>query len=35
MPVAWIWQVDEGRFVRGEVFPNPSAAEERFTQLTV
>jgi ketosteroid isomerase-like protein len=35
MPAAWIWCVHEGRFVRGEVFPNPSAAEERFSQLTV
>ena len=35
MPAAWIWEVREGRFVRGEVFPSPSAAEERFSQLTV
>jgi ketosteroid isomerase-like protein len=35
MPVAWIWQVSDGRFVRGEVFPNPSAAEERFARLNV
>lgn len=35
MPAAWIWGVHDGLFVRGEVFPNPSAAEERFTQLTV
>ena len=35
MPAAWIWGVRDGRFVRGEVFPNPSAAEERFAQLTV
>ena len=35
MPAAWIWGVHEGRFVRGEVFPNPSAAEERFSQLTL
>jgi ketosteroid isomerase-like protein len=35
MPVAWIWQVRDGLFVRGEVFPNPSAAEERFAQLSV
>jgi ketosteroid isomerase-like protein len=35
MPAAWIWRVRDGRFVRGEVFPNPSAAEERFAQLTV
>ena len=35
MPAAWIWEVRDGRFVRGEVFPNPSAAEQRFAQLTV
>jgi ketosteroid isomerase-like protein len=35
MPAAWIWRVRDGRFVLGEVFPNPSAAAERFAQLTV
>ncbi|HEY1355089.1 MAG TPA: nuclear transport factor 2 family protein [Solirubrobacterales bacterium] len=35
MPAAWIWSVRDGLFVRGEVFPNPSAAEEQFAQLTV
>jgi ketosteroid isomerase-like protein len=30
LPVAWIWQVREGRFVRGEVFPNPDDAATRF-----
>jgi ketosteroid isomerase-like protein len=35
IPAAWIWEVRGGRFVRGEVFPNPSAAEERFSRLTV
>jgi len=35
MPAAWIWEVRDGLFVRGEVFPDPSAAEERFAQLTV
>lgn len=30
VPVAWIWQVRDGRFVRGEVFPNPDDAVERF-----
>jgi ketosteroid isomerase-like protein len=34
LPTAWIWGVRDGRFVRGEVFPNPSAAAERFAQLT-
>src|SRR5512146_156366 len=23
LPAAWIWQVGEGRFLRGEVFPDP------------
>jgi ketosteroid isomerase-like protein len=35
MPASWIWLVRDGRFLRGEVFPNPSAAEERFAQLTL
>jgi ketosteroid isomerase-like protein len=26
MPVAWIWQLGEGRFVRGEVFADPERA---------
>lgn len=30
VPVAWIWEVREGRFVRGEVFPNPEDAVARF-----
>jgi ketosteroid isomerase-like protein len=30
VPVAWIWEVRDGRFVRGEVFPNPQDAAERF-----
>lgn len=35
MPAAWVWGVRNGRFVRGEVFPSPSAAEARFAKLTV
>jgi ketosteroid isomerase-like protein len=35
IPAAWIWEVRDGRFVRGEVFPNPSAAKQRFSRLTV
>lgn len=35
MPASWIWKIRDNHFVRGEVFPDPSAAEERFTQLTV
>lgn len=30
VPVAWIWEVREGRLVRGEVFPDPEHALERF-----
>jgi serine phosphatase RsbU (regulator of sigma subunit)/ketosteroid isomerase-like protein len=30
MPVAWIWKLRDGRFVRGEVFPDPEQAEARF-----
>jgi ketosteroid isomerase-like protein len=30
VPIAWIWEVREGRFVHGEVFPDPEQAAERF-----
>jgi ketosteroid isomerase-like protein len=30
MPVAWIWQVEDGLFVRGEVFADPEEALSRF-----
>ncbi len=30
LPVAWIWEVSEDRFVRGEVFPDPEQATTRF-----
>lgn len=30
LPVAWIWEVSEERFVRGEVFPDPEQAVARF-----
>jgi ketosteroid isomerase-like protein len=30
LPVAWIWEVRDGRFVRGEVFPDPEQAAARF-----
>ncbi len=30
LPAAWIWQVGEGRFLRGEVFPDPEQATARF-----
>jgi ketosteroid isomerase-like protein len=32
MPVAWIWQVEGGLFVRGEVFADPTQAVDRFAQ---
>lgn len=31
LPVAWIWQVRDGLFIRGEVFPDPEQAVIRFT----
>jgi serine phosphatase RsbU (regulator of sigma subunit)/ketosteroid isomerase-like protein len=31
MPVAWIWDVSDGRFVRGEVFRDPEEAVQRLT----
>lgn len=34
VPVAWIWQVRDGRFIRGEVFPNPEDATVRFAAIT-
>jgi ketosteroid isomerase-like protein len=33
LPVAWIWQLDEERFVRGEVFPDPEQAAARFAAV--
>jgi len=33
LPVAWIWQLRDGRFVRGEVFPDPEDAAERFARM--
>jgi len=32
MPVAWIWQVEDGLFVRGEVFGDPDEAVSRFAR---
>jgi serine phosphatase RsbU (regulator of sigma subunit)/ketosteroid isomerase-like protein len=31
VPIAWIWEVRAGRFVHGEVFPDPEQAAERFS----
>jgi ketosteroid isomerase-like protein len=33
VPVAWIWEVRAGRFVRGEVFPDPEQALRRFADI--
>ena len=30
MPVAWIWEVADGRFIRGEVFRDPEEAVQRL-----
>lgn len=30
VPIAWIWEVRDGRFVHGEVFPDPEEAVLRF-----
>jgi ketosteroid isomerase-like protein len=30
VPVAWIWEVRDGLVLRGEVFPDPEQAVERF-----
>lgn len=32
MPVAWIWQVENGLFVQGQVFVDPAGAVDRFAQ---
>ena len=32
MPVAWIWQLEDGLFVRGEVFADPDEAVSRFAR---
>jgi ketosteroid isomerase-like protein len=32
MPVAWIWVLRDGLFVRGEVFVNPEEAAARFAR---
>jgi ketosteroid isomerase-like protein len=35
MPVAWIWEVRDGCFVRGEVFTDPRIAAARFVEVSV
>lgn len=32
MPTAWIWELEEGRFVRGQVFIDPAEAIEIFNR---
>lgn len=34
VPVAWIWEVRDGLFVRGEVFPDPEQAIARFAAVS-
>jgi serine phosphatase RsbU (regulator of sigma subunit)/ketosteroid isomerase-like protein len=33
VPIAWVWEVRDGRFVQGEVFPDPEQAAERFSTV--
>ncbi len=33
VPIAWIWEVRDDRFVRGEVFPDPEQAVQRFAAI--
>lgn len=33
VPIAWIWEVRDGRFVHGEVFRDPERAVERFSAV--
>ncbi len=35
MPVAWIWEIHDGRFVRGEVFPDLEHAFEHFSAVSI
>lgn len=35
IPLAWIWEVREGRFVRGEVYPDLENAFEQFSAIAV
>ncbi|HEY5976258.1 MAG TPA: nuclear transport factor 2 family protein [Solirubrobacterales bacterium] len=32
MPTAWIWELRQGRFIRGQVFIDPGEAVERFSR---
>jgi serine phosphatase RsbU (regulator of sigma subunit)/ketosteroid isomerase-like protein len=33
VPIAWVWGVRDGRFVHGEVFPDPTQAAARFSAI--
>lgn len=35
VPVAWIWELRDGCIVRGEVFPDPEQAVERFGTIAI
>jgi ketosteroid isomerase-like protein len=35
VPVAWIWEAHDGCIVRGEVFPDPEEAIERFASIAL
>lgn len=35
IPMAWIWKVRDGRFVRGEVYPDLENAFEQFSAIAV
>jgi len=35
MPAAWIWELENGSFVRGEVFVDPEQALDRFARSPV
>jgi len=35
MPVAWIWEMRDGIFVRGEIFSDPQHAFERFSAVSI
>jgi serine phosphatase RsbU (regulator of sigma subunit)/ketosteroid isomerase-like protein len=35
MPVAWIWEVRDGVFIRGEVFPDLEHAFEHFSAVSI
>ncbi len=34
MPVAWIWDLADGKFIRGEVFRDPEEAVRRLSAAT-